>query len=190
MKYKIHQGSLAFMLHRLTGVMLIGYLMIHIFALTGLHDPVVWHEKMELFTSPLFTALEYMLFLPILFHSINGVRLIVVEWTNSGSRNQKKMLAATYAVSVLLAGAMLFVFLGHEAYDTKGVEKYNEKFQKEVKAESCSTEKASECSTSTNAWESKDTPVVPNASDAIKEACKECTDDKKCEKCETSGEDK
>lgn len=134
MNYKIHQGSLAFMLHRLTGVMLIGYLIVHIMALTGLHDPISWHEKMTLFTSPVFKFVEYLLFLPILFHSLNGIRLIIVEWTDKGSKGHKKMLAAVYAVSVILASVMLLVFYGgsHGEYDKEGVEKYNKELQQRM----------------------------------------------------------
>lgn len=128
MNYKIHQGSLAFMLHRLTGVMLIGYLIVHIMALTGLHDPISFAEKMELLTHPIAQGLEYLLFLPILFHSLNGIRLIIVEWTDNGSKNHKKMLAAVYVVSALLALAMGLIFLQHEPYDKAKVDQYNKRF--------------------------------------------------------------
>ena len=121
MNYKIHQGSLAFMLHRLTGVMLIGYLIIHIMALTGLHDPVSFAEKMEFLSSPMFQFTEYLLFLPILFHSLNGIRLIIVEWTDNGSKNHKKMFAAVLVVAVILAGVMGMVFMGHSDYDKDAV---------------------------------------------------------------------
>ena len=146
MNYKVHQGSLAFMLHRLTGVMLIGYLIVHITALTGLHDPIDFAEKMELLASPIFQAFEYLLFLPILFHSLNGIRLIIVEWTDNGSKNHKKMLAAVYSVSVILATVMLLVFLNHEPYDKAGVDKYNERFQKKSGYISPTLNKNSECS--------------------------------------------
>jgi succinate dehydrogenase / fumarate reductase, cytochrome b subunit len=129
MRYKVHQGSLAFMLHRLTGVMLIGYLIVHIMALTGLQDPIDFAEKMELLTHPIFQFFEYLLFLPILFHSLNGIRLVIVEWTDKGSKNHKKMLAAVYTVSAILAAIMAVVFYNHEPYDKDGVHRYNQRLQ-------------------------------------------------------------
>ena len=119
MQYKIKSGAWAFLLHRLTGILLIAYLLIHIFVLTSLYDPQAFAEEMKMLSSPLFVAFEYLLFLPILFHSLNGIRLIVIEWTDQGSKNQKKMLVAVYAVSVILAAAMLIIFLQHEPYEKK-----------------------------------------------------------------------
>lgn len=191
MNYKIHQGSLAFMLHRLTGIMLIAYLIIHIMALTGLHDPVTWHEKMQLFTTPVFSFVEYLLFLPILFHSLNGIRLIIVEWTDNGSKNHKKMFAAVLVVSVILAGVMGMVFMGHTAYDKAGVEQYNKKFETSVSAH---CEKKSSCDKTPFAkkdckddklCEKKSTCADKSADCTLNKAmkCKKCTPDKKCEKC-------
>lgn len=116
MKYKIQSGNWAFLLHRLTGVLLIAYLLVHIYVLTGLYDPAAFAEEMEILTNPAVQMVEFMLFLPILFHSINGIRLVIIEWTDKGSRYQKPMIAAVYAVSVILAIAMLIIFLNHEPY--------------------------------------------------------------------------
>ena len=180
MNYKVHQGSLAFMLHRLTGVMLIGYLIVHIMALTGLHDPVTWHEKMLLFTTPVFSFVEYLLFLPILFHSLNGIRLIIVEWTDNGSKNHKKMFAAVLVVSVILAGVMGMVFMGHTAYDADAVEKYNKKFETSSTYSHCKDK--SSCDKLSFAKENcKDGESCENKS-AYAEKCADCTPDQKCEK--------
>lgn len=133
MKYKIQSGNWAFMLHRLSGVMLIGYLLLHIYVLTGLYDPQGFADEMKLLTHPAAQAVEFLLFLPILFHSLNGIRLIIVEWTDKGSKNHKKMLAAVYLVSVILAAAMLFLFLNHEPYQEQKVDSYTKKALEQVK---------------------------------------------------------
>jgi succinate dehydrogenase / fumarate reductase cytochrome b subunit len=133
MQYKIQSGNFAFLLHRLSGLLLIAYLLLHIFVLTSLYDPQAFAEEMEMLNNPIAIAVEYMLFLPILFHSINGIRLIIVEWTDSGSRNHKKMLIAVYGVSVLLATAMLIIFLNHKPYDKQGVDDYTKRAVEQVK---------------------------------------------------------
>ncbi|MCB0280276.1 MAG: succinate dehydrogenase, cytochrome b556 subunit [Calditrichaeota bacterium] len=135
MQYKMKAGSWAFFLHRLTGVMLIGYLLIHIFVLTSLYDPAAFAEEMELLSSPVFQAFEYLLFLPILFHSINGLRLVIVEWTDKGSKNHKKMVLAVYVVSAILATAMLIIFLNHEPYENskEKIDDYTKRAVEQVK---------------------------------------------------------
>ena len=116
MNYKIQSGNWAFLLHRLTGVLLIAYLLVHIYVLTGLYDPLAFAAEMEILTHPAIQMVEFMLFLPILFHSVNGIRLVIIEWTDKGSSKQKPMIAAVYIISVLLAAAMLIIFLNHEPY--------------------------------------------------------------------------
>lgn len=136
MKYKVQSGNWAFILHRLTGIILIGYLLVHILVLTSMYDPAKFAEEMELLTSPAAKVLEYLLFLPILFHSINGIRLIIVEWTDRGSKNHKKMLGAVYAVCTLLAVAMGIIFLTqHKPYDVykQDVDEYTKRAIEHVK---------------------------------------------------------
>ena len=135
MQYKMRAGSWAFFLHRLTGVMLIGYLIIHIFVLTSLFDPAAFAEEMEMLSSPIFQAFEFLLFLPILFHSFNGIRLVIVEWTDKGSQNHKKMVIAVYVVSAILATAMLIIFLGHEPYQESKlkIDEYTKRAVEQVK---------------------------------------------------------
>lgn len=135
MRYKVQAGNWAFILHRLTGIILIGYLLVHIFVLTSMYDPAAFAEEMELLTTPAAQVLEYLLFLPILFHSINGIRLIIVEWTDKGSKNHKKMLAAVYVVCTLLAVAMGIIFLNHEPYSKykPDVDEYTKRAVEQIK---------------------------------------------------------
>lgn len=136
MKYKVQAGNWAFILHRLTGIILIGYLLVHILVLTSMYDPESFAEEMKLLTSPPAQVLEYLLFLPILFHSINGIRLIIVEWTDKGSINHKKMLAAVYVVCTVLAIGMGLIFLTqHQPYSDyeKEIENYTKRAVEQVK---------------------------------------------------------
>lgn len=69
-----------YLLHRLTGVGLILYLLLHIIE-TGqrLAGAEPWTALMALFETPVFKALEYALFAAFVFHALNGVRLMLTE---------------------------------------------------------------------------------------------------------------
>jgi succinate dehydrogenase / fumarate reductase cytochrome b subunit len=67
-------------LHRLTGLGLIFYLLLHIIE-TGqrLGGETTWTGLMALFSTPLFKAMEYALFAAFIFHGLNGIRLKLTE---------------------------------------------------------------------------------------------------------------
>ncbi|MCF8107859.1 MAG: hypothetical protein K9J81_02595 [Desulfohalobiaceae bacterium] len=70
---------LVFWAHRLSGLILVLYFLFHLLTLSSLVDPAVFTAKMAGFTSSFFTFLEFFLAVPLLFHALNGLRLILYE---------------------------------------------------------------------------------------------------------------
>jgi len=67
-------------LHRLTGLGLLLYLLMHIFVTSArVFGPESWEKMMEAVTGPAFKAGEYLVFAAFAFHAINGVRLGLIE---------------------------------------------------------------------------------------------------------------
>lgn len=78
--YRIHLGTLAWILHRLSGLALIGYLLLHIWVISHLiGGKESFDGIMELFGSPLFKFLEIGLIGTILYHLFNGLRVTLVD---------------------------------------------------------------------------------------------------------------
>lgn len=70
---------LVFWAHRISGLILACYLFFHLLTLSSLADPAAFSAKMDAFNTPLFTFLEFILSVPLLFHALNGLRLILYE---------------------------------------------------------------------------------------------------------------
>jgi succinate dehydrogenase / fumarate reductase cytochrome b subunit len=70
----------AYALHRLTGLGILAYFLMHIFV-TGLRlqGPEQWDKTMASFGSPLFKIGEFLVFLAFAYHAVNGIRLVLVE---------------------------------------------------------------------------------------------------------------
>jgi len=70
----------AYALHRLTGLGILAYFIMHIFV-TGarLGGPEQWNSRMAFFGRPIFKLGELLVFLAFAFHAINGIRLVIVE---------------------------------------------------------------------------------------------------------------
>jgi succinate dehydrogenase / fumarate reductase cytochrome b subunit len=66
--------------HRLTGLGLIAYMVLHILETANRMKGVEeWVWLMGLFSMPLFKVVEYLLFAASVFHGMNGVRLLLTE---------------------------------------------------------------------------------------------------------------
>jgi succinate dehydrogenase / fumarate reductase cytochrome b subunit len=67
-------------LHRLSGLGLLAYFLMHIFvtASRAFGQPS-WERAMTLVKGPAFTLGEYAVFAAFAFHAINGIRLVLIE---------------------------------------------------------------------------------------------------------------
>jgi succinate dehydrogenase hydrophobic membrane anchor protein len=72
-------GFLMTWAHRLTGLTLVLYMIFHVYTLSALYDPPVFASKMKLFHNFVFSFLEWALAVPVIFHALNGTRLILYE---------------------------------------------------------------------------------------------------------------
>ena len=112
--YKKESGSKAWILHRITGIALIGYLFLHIFSLSPLtQGEQAFNDKIKLYTSPVFMVLEWLLFAFVLFHSFNGIRIVLVDWAE-GSKYHKSLYAWSWFIGILLFLGMGFIMFSYE----------------------------------------------------------------------------
>lgn len=65
--------------HRLAGLTLVGYIFAHIYTLSLLFTPATFDADMKFLRTPVFTFLEWALAIPLIFHSLNGGRLVLYE---------------------------------------------------------------------------------------------------------------
>ena len=67
-------------LHRLTGLGLVAYFVMHIFVTSARAlGPESWEQAMDVVSGPLFAVGEYLVFAAFAFHAVNGIRLALIE---------------------------------------------------------------------------------------------------------------
>ncbi|MFC1798691.1 hypothetical protein ACFLZL_02655 [Thermodesulfobacteriota bacterium] len=96
--------------HRISGIVLVFYLWLHLYTLNLLLDPDVFDAKMKFFRLFIFVFLEWLLAIPVIYHALNGGRLILYEFF--GHRNEAAIIRWTTglsAVYVLLMGFMMMM---------------------------------------------------------------------------------
>ncbi len=114
LSYKKDSGSWAWIFHRVSGLALIGYLFLHIYSLSTLtQGREVFEKKMQSFLSPPFLAMEWFLFIIVLFHSLNGVRIVLVDWAD-GAKYHKSLYRFSWIIGIILFLLMGYIMFSHE----------------------------------------------------------------------------
>ncbi len=114
LNYKKDSGSWAWIFHRITGIALMAYLFLHVYSLSPLtKGEVAFNNKMQSFSSPVFMVIEWFLFAFVIFHSLNGIRIVIVDWAD-GSKYHKQLYRLSWILGIILFFAMGAIMFAHE----------------------------------------------------------------------------
>jgi succinate dehydrogenase / fumarate reductase cytochrome b subunit len=112
--YRWHLGFVAWLLHRLTGIVLAGYLILHLYVLSNLaKGPESFDAVMTAFSgNVLFRLLEICLMAVMVYHTINGLRVVLLDYGRLAEKDTfVKWIYITFAAiaGVVLIGAIIML---------------------------------------------------------------------------------
>jgi succinate dehydrogenase / fumarate reductase cytochrome b subunit len=101
--YKGGVGQISWILHRLAGLGIFAFLALHIFDifLVGF-DPYYFETLAVLYHHPVMRFGHIGLFFCVLFHAINGIRIIVLDFVPELWESQKASVTFAWAVFAVL----------------------------------------------------------------------------------------
>jgi len=104
--YRGDPGMWSWVLHRITGATIFFFLFVHVLdtALVRV-SPQAYNEIIETYKSPIIGLMEIGLVAAVLYHALNGVRVILIDFWAQGPKHQRLMLW-------IVAGIWLTVFIG------------------------------------------------------------------------------
>lgn len=114
--YRGDPGMWSWALHRITGVTVFFFLFVHVLdtALVRV-SPQIYDEAIAIYKTPIVALMEMGLVFCVLFHALNGVRVILVDFWSNGPRYQKQMLWGIIGLLVVLLvpsiGRMFYLLL-------------------------------------------------------------------------------
>lgn len=110
MRYKWSINSLAWLFHRITGIVLSFYLIAHIYVLSHLKDPESYNRLMGMMKNPIVKIGELGLFAVVLIHVFAGLRVTFLE-AGISTKYQKHMAytGAVFIALVWFIGAVYFL---------------------------------------------------------------------------------
>src|SRR5687768_14577188 len=101
-----YSGMVAFVIQRVTGLALLGYLFLHVLTIHQLRQPERFDESMRMFDSPLFKLGEIGLLGIVILHALNGIRLTLIDMGVGVSAARQRQMFWYFGVGV---GVLIFV---------------------------------------------------------------------------------
>lgn len=93
----------SWMLHRGSGLLVLGFLFLHILDTSligfGKHH---YDQIVNLYKQWWFLPLEILLVGAVIYHSLNGLRVILIDFWEAGARNQRRLAVATNLATLAL----------------------------------------------------------------------------------------
>lgn len=101
--YRGDPGMWSWVLHRITGATIFFFLFVHVLdtALVRV-GPQTYDEVIETYKTPIVGLMELGLIAAVLYHALNGIRVILIDFWSQGTRYQRVMLWAIGVVWLLV----------------------------------------------------------------------------------------
>ena len=116
--YRGDPGMWSWVLHRITGVTVFFFLFVHVLdtALVRV-SPHTYNNVIATYKNPLVGVMELALVAAVLYHALNGIRVMLVDFWSKGPKYQTLMLwiivALWFVVMIPGAGRIFYIIYTH-----------------------------------------------------------------------------
>jgi len=101
--YRGREGMWSWVAHRVTGVLIFFFLFAHVLdtALVRV-SPDAYDRVIDTYKTPIVNLMEVGLTGAVLFHALNGMRVMAIDFWEKGPRYQKQMTFAVLGITALV----------------------------------------------------------------------------------------
>ncbi|MCU0300193.1 MAG: succinate dehydrogenase, cytochrome b556 subunit [Candidatus Nanopelagicales bacterium] len=101
--YRGGEGMWSWVAHRITGVAVFFFLLVHVMdtALVRV-SPSAYDVVIATYKTPIVNVMEVGLVGAVLYHALNGIRIVLVDFWEPGPRHQKAMFRGIIVIWLLL----------------------------------------------------------------------------------------
>ena len=102
----------SWLLHRITGLGLLVFLFIHIVDISVIgFGPKVYNNSVLLFDQVIVRLLSLALVASVLYHGLNGLRIMAIDFWSKGVRYQKVLFVVVLTVSILIFIPVAYIIM-------------------------------------------------------------------------------
>ena len=99
--YRGKAGQWAFVGHRVSGFLVFFFLLLHVIDVSLVSRPELYDEVHELYGNVMLRLFEVGLLAALVFHALNGLRIVMVDFFPGSIRNEKAVLSAVVFLTAL-----------------------------------------------------------------------------------------
>ena len=103
--YRGKSGQWAFVTHRITGFLVFFFLLLHIIDVSLIARPRLYDEVHQLYGNVVLRLFEVGLLFGLVYHSLNGLRIVMVDFFPGAIRREKEVLWGVAILTVVLTAA-------------------------------------------------------------------------------------
>lgn len=103
--YRGKGGQWAFVTHRITGFLVFFFLLLHIVDVSLIARPRLYDEVHELYGNVVLRLFEVGLLFGLVYHSLNGLRIVMIDFFPGAIRSERAVLWAVAVLSVVVTAA-------------------------------------------------------------------------------------
>jgi succinate dehydrogenase / fumarate reductase cytochrome b subunit len=100
--YKGKSGQWAFVLHRITGFLVFVFILLHVVDVATVNSPHIYNQIHQLYGNVFLRLFEVGLLFALLYHALNGLRVIMIDFFPSAIKNEKAVFFSMLGLAVLL----------------------------------------------------------------------------------------
>jgi succinate dehydrogenase cytochrome b subunit len=109
--YRGQSGQWSWLLHRITGLGVLLFLLVHIVDITlAGFGKEVYDHSIQIFSTGIIRFVTLALIASLLFHACNGVRIILIDFWPAAHKYQQQMFVAVLGVTII-SFAIMAVFV-------------------------------------------------------------------------------
>src|SRR5215831_13427805 len=99
--YRGQSGHWSWLLHRVTGLGVLLFLLVHIVDITLVgFGPTVYNDSLAVFSTAPDRLMSLALIASVLYHAFNGVRIILIDFWPAGYKYQRAMFYGVLVLSI------------------------------------------------------------------------------------------
>ncbi|HET7829232.1 MAG TPA: succinate dehydrogenase, cytochrome b556 subunit [Candidatus Limnocylindrales bacterium] len=103
LRYRGSEGMLAWAFHRISGVAIWAFILLHVLDiwLVGA-NPALYDEVLQFYASPIGRVMETLLGAALLYHALNGLRIVIMDFWPATTRWHRQLWYASWILFLVI----------------------------------------------------------------------------------------
>ncbi len=140
LRYRGREGMWTWILHRLTGLGILFFLIIHVVeTATVIYSPTTYDNFLVLYKNPFFRFAELLIVFAVLYHAVNGLRIVIQDFWPMVMQRQRELVWAGAVIVVLAMIPITWIMIAPLAglADEPGTRRHEERCAVMPEAPAC-----------------------------------------------------